>query len=30
MPKARVISLGGRYYLEVDGVRDKVAVVEVW
>lgn len=28
MPTARVIDDGGRYYLEVDGVRDRVAVVE--
>jgi hypothetical protein len=29
MPKARVVVEGGRYFLEVDGVRERIAVREV-
>jgi hypothetical protein len=28
MPRAQVVRRGGRHYLEVDGMRDSVAVVE--
>ncbi len=30
MPKARVIERGGRHYLQVNGLRESVAVEQVW